>query len=109
MWSGNYSAYAVARELALVRRQQQWVTQQKEIARLEEAIRRPRRRPRHRAAERRLRPGPHRRLAHRHARRAHRHRGSNGAGKTVLAKVLTGDLGPTEGERRAGERARRMS
>jgi ABC-type polysaccharide/polyol phosphate transport system ATPase subunit len=35
--------------------------------------------------------------------------GSNGAGKTVLAKLLTGDLGPTEGERRAGERARRMS
>jgi ATP-binding cassette, subfamily F, member 3 len=40
MWPGNYSAYAVARELELVRRQQQWVTQQKEIARLEEAIRR---------------------------------------------------------------------
>ena len=40
MWPGNYSAYAVARELELIRRQQQWVTQQKEIARLEEAIRR---------------------------------------------------------------------
>src|SRR4051812_792007 len=40
MWPGNYSAYAVARELELVRRRQQYVTQQKEIARLEEAIRR---------------------------------------------------------------------
>jgi ATP-binding cassette subfamily F protein 3 len=40
MWPGNYSAYAVAREVELIRRQQQWVTQQKEIARLEEAIRR---------------------------------------------------------------------
>src|SRR5919202_102840 len=40
MWPGTYSAYAVARELELVRRRQQWVTQQKEIARLEEAIRR---------------------------------------------------------------------
>jgi ATP-binding cassette subfamily F protein 3 len=39
-WPGNYSAYAVARELALKRRQQQYVTQQKEIARLEEAIHR---------------------------------------------------------------------
>ena len=40
VWQGGYSAYAVARELELVRRQQQYVTQQKEIARLEEAIRR---------------------------------------------------------------------
>ena len=40
MWPGNYSAYAVAREVELIRQQQQWVTQQKEIARLEEAIRR---------------------------------------------------------------------
>ena len=40
MWPGDYSAYAVAREVELVRRQQQYVTQQKEIARLEEAIRR---------------------------------------------------------------------
>ncbi len=39
-WPGNYSAYAVAKELALQRQQQLWVTQQKEIARLEEAIRR---------------------------------------------------------------------
>jgi ATP-binding cassette subfamily F protein 3 len=40
MWPGNYSAYAVERELALKRQQQQWADQQKEIARLEEAIRR---------------------------------------------------------------------
>jgi ATP-binding cassette, subfamily F, member 3 len=40
MWPGNYSAYSVARELELERQQQLYVTQQKEIARLEEAIRR---------------------------------------------------------------------
>jgi ATP-binding cassette subfamily F protein 3 len=40
MWRGNYSAYAVAKEIALKRQQQLFVTQQKEIARLEEAIRR---------------------------------------------------------------------
>jgi ATP-binding cassette, subfamily F, member 3 len=40
MWPGNYSAYSVARELELKRRQQLYVAQQKEIARLEEAIRR---------------------------------------------------------------------
>src|SRR3954447_22459397 len=40
MWPGNYSAYTVARELELHRRQQLYVTQQKEIARLEAAIRR---------------------------------------------------------------------
>jgi ATP-binding cassette, subfamily F, member 3 len=40
MWPGNYSAYSVARELELQRQQQLYVTQQKEIARLEEAIRR---------------------------------------------------------------------
>jgi ATP-binding cassette subfamily F protein 3 len=39
-WPGNYSAYAVAKELALERQQQRWVTQQKEIARLEAAIKR---------------------------------------------------------------------
>jgi ATP-binding cassette subfamily F protein 3 len=39
-WPGNYSAYAVAKELALQRQQQLWVTQQKEIARLEAAIKR---------------------------------------------------------------------
>jgi ATP-binding cassette, subfamily F, member 3 len=40
IWPGAYSAYAVARQLELERRQQRWVTQQKEIARLEEAVRR---------------------------------------------------------------------
>ena len=40
VWAGNYSAYTIARELELQRQQQQYVTQQKEIARLEEAIRR---------------------------------------------------------------------
>ncbi|HZG34292.1 MAG TPA: ABC-F family ATP-binding cassette domain-containing protein [Gaiellaceae bacterium] len=40
LWPGNYSAYTVARELELQRQQQQWVTQQKEIERLEAAIRR---------------------------------------------------------------------
>ena len=40
MWRGNYSAYTVARELELHRLEQQYVTQQKEIARLEEAVRR---------------------------------------------------------------------
>ncbi|MBF6590742.1 MAG: ABC-F family ATP-binding cassette domain-containing protein [Ktedonobacterales bacterium] len=38
LWPGNYSAYTLARELALQRQQQLFVAQQKEIARLEEAI-----------------------------------------------------------------------
>jgi ATP-binding cassette subfamily F protein 3 len=38
MWPGNYSAFAVAKQIALHRQQQLYVTQQKEIARLEEAI-----------------------------------------------------------------------
>jgi len=38
MWPGNYSAFAVGKEIALQRQQQLYVTQQKEIARLEEAI-----------------------------------------------------------------------
>jgi ATP-binding cassette subfamily F protein 3 len=40
VWPGTYSAYAVARQLELERQQQSYVTQQKEIARLEEMIRR---------------------------------------------------------------------
>ncbi|HWK26555.1 MAG TPA: ABC-F family ATP-binding cassette domain-containing protein [Solirubrobacter sp.] len=40
VWPGNYSAYAVARQLELERQRQQYVAQQKEIARLEEAVRR---------------------------------------------------------------------
>ena len=38
IWEGNYSAYAVSKEVALLRQQELYVTQQKEIARLEEAI-----------------------------------------------------------------------
>src|SRR5918994_716781 len=37
-WPGNYSAYALARELMRKRQQQLYITQQKEIARLEEAV-----------------------------------------------------------------------
>jgi ATP-binding cassette subfamily F protein 3 len=40
MWPGAYSAYVVARQLELERQRQVYVTQQKEIARLEEAVRR---------------------------------------------------------------------
>jgi len=40
MWPGNYSAYTFARELELQRQQQAYVTQQKEIERLEAAVRR---------------------------------------------------------------------
>ena len=38
MWPGNYSAYTLAREVALLRQQELYSSQQKEIARLEEAI-----------------------------------------------------------------------
>jgi ATP-binding cassette subfamily F protein 3 len=40
LWQGNYSTYTVARELELERQRQHYVTQQKEIERLEAAIRR---------------------------------------------------------------------
>ena len=40
LWPGNYSAYALQRELALERQRQLYVSQQREIARLEAAIRR---------------------------------------------------------------------
>ena len=39
-WPGNYTAYAVARELELKRQQQTYLAQRKEIERLEEASRR---------------------------------------------------------------------
>ena len=39
-WPGNYSAYTVARDLELERQKQAYVTQQKEIERLEAAVRR---------------------------------------------------------------------
>ena len=37
-WEGNYSAYVTQKELAVLKQQQNYVTQQKEIARLEEAV-----------------------------------------------------------------------
>jgi ATP-binding cassette subfamily F protein 3 len=37
-WEGNYSAYAAQRELALLRQQQDYVAQQKQISQLEAAI-----------------------------------------------------------------------
>jgi ATP-binding cassette subfamily F protein 3 len=40
IWNGGYSAYTVARQVELERQQQVYVTQQKEIARLEEAAKR---------------------------------------------------------------------
>ena len=153
-WPGNYSAYALARELALKRQQQLYVAQQKEIARLEEAIRRFKQwahttenerharqaRNKQRQVERMEkveRPVLERRkigLAFRGGARggqkvvelrdasvafgeepvligvnltvARGERvgvvGKNGAGKSVLAKVLAGVLAPTEGERWIG-------
>ena len=154
LWPGNYSAYALARELALKRQQQLYVTQQKEIARLEEAIRRFKQwahttederharqaRNKQRQIERMgkiERPVLERRkigLAFRHDVRGGRKAlelreasvafgeepvltdmdltvtrgervgvvGENGAGKSILAKVLAGVLPPTEGERWIG-------
>jgi ATP-binding cassette, subfamily F, member 3 len=150
VWQGGYSAYALAREVELVRRQQQYVTQQKEIARMEEAIRR-------------FKDWAHRVVDERHIKRARNMQrridrmdkvqrpvferrkmalalrsqarggdrvialrgvvfapvldgveleivrgerigivGPIGAGKTVLARLLAGDLQPTAGERWAG-------
>jgi ATP-binding cassette subfamily F protein 3 len=154
MWPGNYSAYTVARELELQRQQQMYVTQQKEIARLEEAIRRfkdwasrvvdERHIKQARNKQRQIdrmdkvdRPVLERRKIalelRPHARGGERvvelasvgvelgdrpilldvdltvlrgERvgvvGDNGAGKSVLLRVLAGDLEPTEGERKAG-------
>src|SRR5882757_6565563 len=154
MWPGNYSAYTVARELELQRQQQMYVTQQKEIARLEEAIRRfkdwasrvvdERHIKQARNKQRQIdrmdkvdRPVLERRKIalelRPHARGGERvvelgavgvelgdrpilvdvdltvlrgERvgvvGDNGAGKSVLLRVLAGDLDPTEGERKAG-------
>ena len=154
MWPGNYSAYTVARELELQRQQQLYVTQQKEIARLEEAIRRfkdwasrvvdERHIKQARNKQRQIdrmekidRPVLERRKIaldlRPHARGGERvvelpavgvelggmpilagvdltvlrgERvgvvGENGAGKSVLLRVLADDLAPTEGERKAG-------
>jgi len=147
MWRGNYSAYTVARELELQRQQQMYVTQQKEIARLEEWARRvvdERHIKQARNKQRQIdrmekvdRPVLERRKIalelRPHARGGERvvelvsvgvelgarpilvdvdltvlrgERvgvvGGNGAGKSVLLRVLAGDLDPTEGERKAG-------
>jgi ATP-binding cassette subfamily F protein 3 len=154
MWPGNYSSYTVARELELQRQQQMYVTQQKEIARLEEAIRRfkdwasrvvdERHIKQARNKQRQIdrmdkvdRPVLERRKIalelRPHARGGERvvelgsvgvelgdrpilvdvdltvlrgERvgvvGDNGAGKSVLLRLLAGDLTPTEGERKAG-------
>jgi ATP-binding cassette subfamily F protein 3 len=154
MWPGNYSAYTLARELELQRQQQMYVTQQKEIARLEEAIRRfkdwanrvvdERHIKQARNKQRQIdrmdkveRPALERRKIalelRPHARGGERvvelgsvgvelgerpilvgvdltvlrgERvgvvGDNGAGKSVLLRVLAGDLAPNYGERKAG-------
>ncbi len=154
MWPGNYSAYTVARELELQRQQQLYVTQQKEIARLEEAIRRFEDWARRVVDERHIKQARNKQrqidrmekvdrpvLERRkialelrpHARGGERvvelveigvelggtpilagvdltvlrgERvgvvGDNGAGKSVLLRLLAGDLSPTEGERKAG-------
>jgi ATP-binding cassette subfamily F protein 3 len=153
-WPGNYSAYTLAREVALLRQQQLYVTQQQEIARLEEAIARfklwaslvpdPRHIKQARNKQRQIdamekveKPVLQRRkmalqlhaaqrggqkvLALRDAslafgddivllgvtfevRRGERVGivGANGAGKSVLAKLLTGELEPDGGERWIG-------
>ena len=154
VWPGNYSAYTIARELELRRRQQAYVTQQKEIARLEEAIRRFEDWARRVVDERHIKQARNkqrqidrmekierpvlerRRIAldlRPHARGGERvvelvgvgvelgglpvlagvdltvlrgERvgvvGENGAGKSVLLRVLAGELEPDEGERKAG-------
>jgi ATP-binding cassette, subfamily F, member 3 len=154
MWPGNYSAYSIARELELQRQQQLYVTQQKEIARLEEAIRRfkdwahrvvderhiKQARNKQRQIDRMekidrpvlerrkiaLELRPHARGGERVVELSHAGIelggsailagvdvtvlrgervgvvGDNGAGKSVLLRLLGGELEPTEGERKAG-------
>src|SRR6478735_6120826 len=100
MWPGNYSAYTVARELELQRQQQMYVTQQKEIARLEEAIRR-------------FKDWASRVVDERHIKQARNKqrqidrmekvdRPVLERRKSALLRVLADDLEPTEGERKAG-------
>jgi ATP-binding cassette subfamily F protein 3 len=154
IWPGNYSAYTVARELEQQRQQQLYVTQQKEIARLEEAIRRFKDWASRVPDERHIKQARNkqrqidriekvdrpvlerRRIAlelHPHARGGERvvelsgvgvslggrpvlsgvdltvlrgERigvvGDNGSGKSVLLRVLAGELEPSEGERKSG-------
>jgi ATP-binding cassette subfamily F protein 3 len=154
MWPGNYSSYTLQREVALLRQQEVYVAQQKEIARLEEAIARFKlwasivanerhikqaRNKQHQidAMEKVERPvlarrkmalqlrsavrGGQKVVELRHAsiafddqpilvdvdllvRRGERVGivGANGAGKSVLCKLLTGELAPAEGERWVG-------
>ena len=154
LWPGNYSAYTIARELELQRQRQAYVTQQKEIARLEEAIRRFKDWANRVADERHIKQARNKQrqidrmdkvdrpvLERRkialelrpHARGGERvvelagvsvelagrsiiddvdltvlrgERvgvvGENGAGKSVLLRVLAGELEPGRGERKAG-------
>ena len=154
LWPGNYSAYTLARELALQRQQFLFAAQQKEIARLEEAIARfklwaslvvderhiKQARNKQRqidAMEKVEKPVLQRRTMGLRLRSAERGGqrvldlrhisvafgdepvlldvdltvmrgervgivGANGAGKSVLAKTLLGDLVPLEGERWVG-------
>jgi ATP-binding cassette subfamily F protein 3 len=154
MWPGNYSAFAVAKQIALQRQQQLYVTQQKEIARLEEAIARfklwasivvdERHIKQARNKQRQIdrmdkinRPVFERRKIALEMRAAQRGGqkivqlrgvaaafdddpvlldvdltisrgerigviGANGAGKSVLGKILAGEMDPASGERWAG-------
>jgi ATP-binding cassette, subfamily F, member 3 len=154
LWPGNYSSFAVAKDVALRRQQQLYVAQQKEIARLEEAIRRFRQwadivvNERHikqaHNKERQIermekveRPVFERKAMALSLRSAMRGGqkivqlrdvsvafdgdpllaevdltvmrgervgvvGENGAGKSVLGRILTGELAPTQGERWSG-------
>jgi ATP-binding cassette subfamily F protein 3 len=154
MWPGNYSAYTLAREVALQRQQVVYTAQQKEIARLEAAIarfklwasislderhatqarnkqkmidtmekvERPVLQRRTMALElRSAARGGQKVLELRHADMAFGDDivlldanllvtrgervgiiGSNGAGKSVLAKLLLGELTPTNGQRWIG-------
>ncbi|MBV9790439.1 MAG: ABC-F family ATP-binding cassette domain-containing protein [Chloroflexi bacterium] len=150
VWEGNYSAYAVAKEIALLRQQELYVAQQKEIARLEAAIARfklwasivvnerhiKQARNKQRQIDRmdkvdrpvleRKRMGLQFHTAQRGGQKALELRdvtmafgddlillglkhtfwrgervgivGANGSGKTVLGRLLTGQLMPTDGE-----------
>jgi ATP-binding cassette subfamily F protein 3 len=150
IWQGDYSAYALERELELARRRQAYVTQQQEIARLEESIRRFKDWASRVPDERHIRQARNKqrqidrmekverpvlerrrmalslRSAVRGGERVVELRevefdpvlacvdltvmrgerigviGANGAGKTVLLRLLCGELQPTAGERWAG-------